>query len=302
MLIRGANGKCDLHIVCGSNISSFSYFVQNSGKKVPVWATVSDLKASHVGRKYLIYLVGGPNGWVRPQQLSPNRQRLLSNLLKAEIVPLLIAYAGTKERSYFPNADLPEAIDDLILVTQEIRSVDPQARICVLGESLGGYIAMQAIGKPEFRQAIAGYVLVNPLVLSPKRQYDIYVSGPDGMRLWYWTINRYIRDSRGDRYFGKVDELRFEIFKSFFGYLYFHEPVNEQGPDHLFKKVILSNDREPLFKENAQRMREIWDDNHIVNAWSRDHMLEDGIVRSWRDQQVLVSEAKACLAHAVRST
>lgn len=276
-----------------------AHYIQSAGKTVPVWIANARFNGRRPGNRYLLYLVGGPNGWARPDEIPSGSRKLLVEQARRGISPVIVAYAGTKERSYFPQADMPEAVDDVRIAIEYLQRQDAGAKFCLLGESLGGYLTLKYLEEKVISDAVSGYILVNPLVISPEKQFNIFLSERDGRRMWYWSIKKFARNPKGDDYLGPIDELRTEIFSNFFGAEYLASPVTSTGRDGLFKRVFLSSDKNPSMRQNIEATKHIWGKEYIVNTWSSNHSLEVDRILFYLDKRRIATEISKCFEYQV---
>ena len=109
-----------------------------------------------------IKVVGGPGGVIAPQE----DDIIYTRLLGGRDILISIGYTGTLYGTRFPNPDFKLACEDIATYTKIIRARNPFAKIILIGESLGGVIATQALRAP-FDGVADKLILVGPLLYSP---------------------------------------------------------------------------------------------------------------------------------------
>lgn len=148
-------------------INSFLGSIDANGARIPVIAYAKDPATPSASAVIVLDLVGGPAGDISPG-LNDSLQEALA---KRGAIVMKPAYAGTRHRSRFPAPNLDAAVQEIVEIIEKLRKANRHAKLIVMGESLGGYIAAKAMF--EHRSlSVDGLALVLPLVYSPNQALE----------------------------------------------------------------------------------------------------------------------------------
>lgn len=126
-----------------------------------VYASKQTVESGHFPA-LVLDVVGGPGGQISPG-LNDGVQLALA---RRGAVVIRIGYAGTLHNSHYPDPDLDRATSQVRDYAGMLRESNPDSKLILLGESLGGYIVANAMHNRS--AAIAdGAVLAIPLIYSP---------------------------------------------------------------------------------------------------------------------------------------
>lgn len=106
--------------------------------------------------------VGGPGESIAPAE----GDRRYLDLLGTHDLLVSIGYTGTRYRTLYPKPDYQAACEDVAAYLDGLRVRNPDARLIVIGESLGGQIVAGALHRTSHVDAV---VLVNPMMFSPEQ-------------------------------------------------------------------------------------------------------------------------------------
>lgn len=112
----------------------------------------------------IVDIVGGPSG-----SISPSGGNIIPPYLaKNGLTVASLGYTGTLYGSMYPKASYGLAVKDVVEYLEKIRGLSRRpAKIVLLGESLGGRIAIEAAHKMPVALRPDLVVLISPLMLSP---------------------------------------------------------------------------------------------------------------------------------------
>lgn len=121
----------------------------------------------------VVEIVGGPSGSISPSENSV----IMPHLSNSGIPSVSLGYTGTLYESMYPKSSYQAAVKDVVEYIKKIRSLGMgSTKIILLGESLGGRIAIDAVSRMPDNMRPTLTILVNPLMLSPlaaKRNFMI---------------------------------------------------------------------------------------------------------------------------------
>jgi hypothetical protein len=223
-------------------------------------------------QKIVINVVGGPSNSIRLDSLGPAHRDFAVHLARKNLAYITVGYSGTFERSRFPEANLPLAIEEIDYLYEQLTARNDN--VCFFGSSLGGYITLvtrKNANSLSLRNSRA--VIYNPLVISGSQILAHSDRHPEAKRLLYHRFNSFELDESGqERFIGLRDELHREIFVSFFGNDIDDDPI---GGDRSNVKVLYSV-REPVLGEmNKAIGRQEFSEN-FESIDSADHRIPGG--------------------------
>lgn len=238
----------------------------------------------------VLNIIGGPADTI---ELSPDRHAawaIATALAENGVGFFRVAYSGTYERSYFPQADLPLALEELEHAYNLLGSAGYS--VCMFGESLGGYLTL--ISRQESKSeayAKSKAVLFNPLVLSGYDATSYFDKQTDANRLVYHSFRSFSfgRDHT-EKFHGVREELRRDIFVSFFGEL-FHTSPNEGDVDGV--SIIYTTEEPLLGRQNYILARTKFAKNFVEIADSG-HSLPEGFSKFWKRRKIVNTLLKHC--------
>jgi len=137
---------------------------------------------------------------------------MLRKVRETGAVALYPGYLGTSTRTIYPDSDIGPALREIDSVVSRAIDVRRNAPVCVIGVSLGGYLAAHLkSAHPELP-----ILALNPIMSSPavSRELEERVTG---RRLFYRRIMKYrVTDDRLQRV-GEDSVLIHDIYDNFFG-------------------------------------------------------------------------------------
>ena len=145
------------------DVTVFSGSVTIDGAKLPIVAFFDrrDLGPS-IPRRIVVEVIGGPGSDISPG-LNDDLPLLL---VERGVLVVRIGYTGTRHGSSFPGPDLDNAAFQIRSYATKLRRLHPQAKVVLLGESLGGMISAKAAGELGPAAKLDGLALAIPLVFS----------------------------------------------------------------------------------------------------------------------------------------
>jgi len=136
------------------------------GEVLPIVAYLPANLLKHSAiRRLVVYVIGGPGGDVAPGL----NDHLPSRLATSGDVVVKIGYSGTRYGSRYPKPDFDVAVSQVRSYVYRLRALNPSAQIVLLGESLGGQIAVKAATEPSLKRVISAIILIHPLAFSPDK-------------------------------------------------------------------------------------------------------------------------------------
>jgi hypothetical protein len=238
----------------------------------------------------VLNIVGGPADTI---ELSPDRHAswaIATALARNGVGLFRVAYSGTYERSYFPQADLPLALEELEQTYNLLESAGYS--VCMFGESLGGYLTLMS--RQESRSeayAKSKAVLFNPLVLSGYDATNYFDKQIDANRLVYHSFRSFsFRHDHTEEFHGVREELRRDIFISFFGEL-LHRSPNEGDVDGV--SIIYTSEEPLLGRQNYILARKGLAKNFVEIADSS-HSLPEGFFKLWKRRKIVDTLLRHC--------
>lgn len=230
--------------------------------------------------RIIVNLIGGPGGQVlelnapardTPGDLFP----LFENLVGDGDVIVVPAYAGTRERSFYPGADLPRATREMEAFLRQTAARFSERRLILYGQSLGGGLAARL--SPQFPDV--PLVLHFPLLWQP-RQVIAWTErnweSPAPIRLGW--VPRRIWPASGEGRPRDEMVLLFDSLQRFFG-----DDLDSGTVDYLRRSrapaTIIYSRRDPrigpaeigrLPSRSGLRVIEVDVDGHVVRT-AREH-------------------------------
>jgi pimeloyl-ACP methyl ester carboxylesterase len=111
--------------------------------------------------RILIRVIGGPGGSVAPSAAYST----LLNVLRPGDVLVTPAYPGTRHGTFYPDENFTPGSALIAHWLREVRRRNPDAEVVLVGESLGGPIALEA-NRVAGKDAADRIVLISPLAYS----------------------------------------------------------------------------------------------------------------------------------------
>lgn len=163
---------------------SFLGRMEADGVSIPVVGYAKMQPVPIASTVLILDLVGGPAGDISPG-LNDSIQEALVQRGAIVVKP---AYSGTRHRSHYPAPDFNDAVHEVVAIAIKLRRANPYAKLIVMGESLGGYIAAKAFSS-RGDLSVDGLSLVIPLVYSPDQATEnfrrlAHISGEQFTPLW----------------------------------------------------------------------------------------------------------------------
>jgi alpha/beta hydrolase family protein len=244
----------------------------------------------------VVDLVGGPGGGVFPS-LEYGEYRKFSLRRAADgILTITPSYMGTMTRSLYPRSDLPVAMKEIAHLLRDLQNRRAGRPICMVGGSLGGYLAIRLSRLFPDVEILA----INPLLWSPRkaRETTLSIHGQH-VKYYYSPVRKHeLRD--GHAYFVREElETHMEVFNRFF------EPDDDKGlsdlVDPAVKNVTLvyspADDR--IGVEEVPRLRRRAPGIRIIETRPVGHMM--GSVRNfWAYRPALTKFLEDCRSRAGR--
>jgi pimeloyl-ACP methyl ester carboxylesterase len=110
--------------------------------------------------RFVVFIVGGPR---LPTTMLPRPdfegEPTVAFAARSGTAVLAPEYLGTLTRSFFPQADVPSAADEMLALIASIRAIHPRSEVLVVASSAGSLVALEML-----RRRSVPTVLVTPLV------------------------------------------------------------------------------------------------------------------------------------------
>jgi len=137
---------------------------------VPLPAVVYGRRSSDAAATAIfVKVVGGPGGSIAPD----TGDRRYLDLLGPNDFLVNIGYTGTRYRTLYPKPDFKTACTEVSAYLVELRRRNPDAKLVIIGESLGGPIVAGAL---QISRDVDAVILVSPMMFSPFEGNDNFVS------------------------------------------------------------------------------------------------------------------------------
>jgi hypothetical protein len=126
-------------------------------------------------RLAIVSVIGGPSESIfyNDSDIRTNEfLKLTAGYGNQGVVMLTPAYLGTSVRTLYPSPSFDPAVEELGSLISLVRSTAPDTPICVIGASLGGYLAARV----SRRFANVPVLAINPLITTPAAYSRAYRS------------------------------------------------------------------------------------------------------------------------------
>lgn len=177
----------------------------------------------------VVDLVGGPGGSVFPSLDGGEHSKFSVRRAADGILTISPGYMGTMTRSLYPRSDLPVAMEEIVHLLRDLQNRRSGRPICMVGGSLGGYLAIRLSRLFPDVEILA----INPLLLSPRkaRERTLSVHGQH-VKYYYSPVRKHaLRDGRA--YFvSEENEPQVQIQRHFF------EPDDDKGLSDLVDPAV----------------------------------------------------------------
>jgi pimeloyl-ACP methyl ester carboxylesterase len=140
--------------------------LRSSSKPVVLYANDAALNRSNPVKRVIIRIIGGPGLRIGPKGSE-------ADYIGRSSIPTMmvtLGYSGTGHYSRYPDENFRPAIEEFIQLAELLCSKIPNARFLVIGESLGGPIAVEAIRGTKTCRSKLDALLISPMIVSPRDQ------------------------------------------------------------------------------------------------------------------------------------
>lgn len=244
-------------------------------------------------RRVIISVVGGPGGEAfempHDRDIPGNLSLFFEELVRQGDVIVNPAYAGTAERSFYPDSDLPLALAELEALIADIRARFPEAQLIVRGTSLGGYLAASLSNRmPDLT-----FILHSPLLSSP-RDILAWMQANSVLPPEFAWVTRRLWTRGGDgAATSREQEVRLlEAHRRFFGTHLDHRTTDFLNSSTANTTIIFSRNDARIGPDEIRRLRPRTT-LRIVDTGAADHFL-----RTRRDHEAAVSALRRAFACA----
>jgi len=246
----------------------------------------------------VVDLVGGPGGSVFPSLEDGEYSKFSVRRAADGIVTIVPGYMGTATRSLYPRSDLPAAMAEIAHLLRDLQNRRPGRAICMVGGSLGGYLAIRLSHLFPDVEILA----INPLLWPPRkaRETTLSVHG-EHLKYYYSPVRKHeLRNGRA-HFVVEKNEPQIQIQRHFF------EPDGEMGlsdlVDPAVKNVTLvyspADDR--IGVEELPRLRQRAPGIRVIETRPVGHMM--GTVRNfWAYRPALSQFLEKCRSRGGRTS
>jgi pimeloyl-ACP methyl ester carboxylesterase len=177
----------------GKKVVVSSEFYEGPFGLVPVYLTrpIRDSIAS--APLVLVHLVGGPGDSVFHDPKTSQLGRFNARIADEEgVISMIPGYLGTSTRTLHPRPDIDPALEEISSLLRQLQQQRAAAPVCVIGASLGGYLA----GALQRRFPQVPMLALNPLI-QPVSRMVAEGERIEGKHLWYQEVREHeLRDGR----------------------------------------------------------------------------------------------------------
>jgi hypothetical protein len=259
-------------------------FIKIDNRKIPIVAVMPKKPV----KNFILHVVGGPSDSIQLGETNTAIRDFASDLARRGVGYVSIGYSGTFERSRFPEPNLPLAVEEIEGAFQLVSAGG--ANVCFFGQSLGGYLTLEARKRASGRDLHESrVVLYNPLLLSGLDSLAHFDGHPEAKRLVYHAFQSFSlgRDGREET-IGLRHELRRDIFVRFFGDDIGNSPLGGNLSNvHLIyssKEPSLGAQNLALAKKYFGEKIEIIDsESHTIPEGRRNYFIRRRLVHSVAD-------------------